>query len=135
MHVCRLPEACSYHGIHQALVPISQVGGQPPRGLVDGLVGPLAVGEVNGFELFVFLRGIFEPTRESAPAYGETHETETNGVVSVHRHGDGGGSELRGGVESVKTEGQCVKSGRQLRGLIWMWTRTPKDDKERQRDN
>lgn len=51
----------NYHWVRQTLVTISQVGGQPPGGLLDNLIGPLTVREVDGLEALVFLRGVFEP--------------------------------------------------------------------------
>ncbi len=53
--------SCAYHGVNQALVPVPQVGGQPSRRLVDGLVGPLTVREVQRREPLVFRGGILEP--------------------------------------------------------------------------
>jgi hypothetical protein len=43
------------------LVAIAEISGQPAGRLLEGLVGPLAVGEVDGLEGLVFGGGIREP--------------------------------------------------------------------------
>jgi len=55
-----LPLLVSVHGVNQALVAVPKVCRQPSRGLVDGLAGPLAVGEVERGELLVLLGGVLE---------------------------------------------------------------------------
>jgi hypothetical protein len=51
----------SYHWIRQALVAISEIGGQPPGRVFNDLVGPLAIGELQRLKPLVLSRGIFEP--------------------------------------------------------------------------
>lgn len=51
----------THHRVNQTLVAISEVCGQPSRGLVEGLGRPLSVGEVQRLELLVLLGGVFEP--------------------------------------------------------------------------
>jgi hypothetical protein len=51
-----------YHGIDQTLVAITQVGGEPARGLVNGFVWPLPVWKMKRRKPLVFLGGVFEPS-------------------------------------------------------------------------
>lgn len=51
----------AYHGIDQALVAVTEIGGEPSWGLVDGLRGPLPIGKVQRFELAILLGGVLEP--------------------------------------------------------------------------
>ena len=43
------------------MVAIAQIGRQPSRRLVDGLVGPLAIRQVHRLVWLVLFGGIFEP--------------------------------------------------------------------------
>jgi hypothetical protein len=55
------PFLLAVHGVYQALVAVAEIGRQPSRSLVDGLGGPLAVGQVKRLELGVFLPWFLEP--------------------------------------------------------------------------
>lgn len=61
----------THHRVHQALVAVAEIGRQPSRGLVNGLGGPLAIRQVQGIELAVFLGRVLEPTgwRELSQGY------------------------------------------------------------------
>ena len=55
------PLLVAVHGVDEGLVAIAEISGQPAGRLLDGFVGPLAVGEVDGLEGLVFGGGIREP--------------------------------------------------------------------------
>ena len=55
----------TYHGVNQALVAIPQIGCEPSRGLVDGLIGPCAVGKVYRRKLPVLFGGVLKPATHS----------------------------------------------------------------------
>lgn len=55
------PLLVAVHGVDKGLVAIAEISGQPAGRLLEGLVGPLAVGEVDGLEGLVFGRGVREP--------------------------------------------------------------------------
>jgi hypothetical protein len=50
-----------YHWVYQTLVPIAQIGREPPRGFVDGLGGPLSIRKVDSRKLPVLLGGVLKP--------------------------------------------------------------------------
>lgn len=54
-------EGEAYHRVRQGLVAIAEAAREPAGRLLDGLVGPLPVGQVDGLEGRVLLRGVLEP--------------------------------------------------------------------------
>lgn len=55
----RREDAC--HWVHQGLIAISEVRGQPTGGVLYNFGGPLPVGKVKWLELPVLLGRVLEP--------------------------------------------------------------------------